>query len=306
MFDGNYILETRDLCKSYGNIKVLNNLNMKVPKGSIYGFVGKNGAGKTTLIRLICGLQYQNSGEILINGVRNTDSKINDVRKKFGAIVETPALHLNMTARDNIKLQLDILGCDYHKVDELLDFVGLSDTGNKHAVNFSLGMRQRLAIAIALCGEPEFLVLDEPVNGLDPQGILDIRELIYKINNEKNITILISSHILDELAKVATYYGFISNGKIIAEMSSGELNNLAKKSMTLTVNKNDGMEDVMEIFENEYTLVDDNKVIVYGNIDVTSLILAMHEHNINVSCVTSKEESLEEYFFELLGGVDNA
>ena len=206
MVDGNYILETRDLCKSYGNIKVLNNLNMKVPKGSIYGFVGKNGAGKTTLIRLICGLQYQNSGEILINGVKNTDSKINDVRKKFGAIVETPALHLNMTARDNIKLQLDILGCDYHKVDELLDFVGLSDTGNKHAVNFSLGMRQRLAIAIALCGEPEVLVLDEPVNGLDPQGILDMRELIYKINNEKNITILISSHILDELAKVATYY----------------------------------------------------------------------------------------------------
>lgn len=299
-----YILETKDLCKSYGKQKVLDKLNLKVPKGSIYGFVGKNGAGKTTLIRLICGLQYQDSGDVIICGVKNTDRKINDVRKKFGAIVETPSLHLNMTAKENLKLQLDVLGSkDYKKIDDLLEFVGLSGAGKKLAANFSLGMRQRLAIAIAICGDPEFLVLDEPINGLDPQGIIDMRELLHKINKDMNITILISSHILDELSKVATHYGFISKGEIVAEMSAEELEASSQRHITVFVNKTNNIEQAMSLFENKYEVIDETTIVVHGAILITDLILALHKHDIVVNKLIDKEESLEERFFELLGGV---
>ena len=307
MHNCDYILETKSLYKSYGKAKVLSDLNIKVPKGSIYGFVGKNGAGKTTLIRIICGLQYQDSGDLIISGIKNTDAEINNVRKKFGAIVETPSLHLNMTAKENVRLQMDILGLkDNEKVDSLLEFVGLADTGKKVAANFSLGMRQRLAIAIALCGDPEFIVLDEPINGLDPQGIIDMRELLNKINKERNITILISSHILDELAKVATHYGFIAKGKIVAEMSAEELEESSRKYITLIVNKTNDINKAMEIFENKYDVTDDGKIIVYGNISITDLILSLHKYGIIVNELFTKEESLEERFFALLGGDDNA
>lgn len=307
MHNCDYILETKSLYKSYGKAKVLSDLNIKVPKGSIYGFVGKNGAGKTTLIRIICGLQYQDSGDLIISGIKNTDAEINNVRKKFGAIVETPSLQLNMTAKENIRLQMDILGLkDNEKVDSLLEFVGLADTGKKVAANFSLGMRQRLAIAIALCGDPEFIVLDEPINGLDPQGIIDMRELLNKINKERNITILISSHILDELAKVATHYGFISKGKIVAEMSAEELEESSRKYITLIVNKTNDINKAMEMFENKYDVTDDGKIIVYGIISITDLILSLHEYGIIVNELFTKEESLEERFFALLGGDDNA
>ena len=301
-----YILKTTNLCKSYGKTKVLDNLNIKVPKGSIYGFVGKNGAGKTTLIRLICGLQYQTSGDVEICGIKNTDNKINDIRKKMGAIVETPALHLNMTAKENLNLQFELLGNNnFSKIDNLLDFVGLSDTENKCTRNFSLGMRQRLAIAIALCNDPEFLVLDEPINGLDPQGIIDIRELLIRINKEKGITILISSHILDELEKVATHYGFIANGKIIAEISAEELEKSSKKYITLIVNQINNIEKAMINFQNKYEIQDEKTFIVYDDIVITDLILSLHEQGIVVNRLIEKEENLEERFFELLGGVNN-
>lgn len=301
-----YILETHNLCKSYGKTQVLNNLNIKVPKGSIYGFVGKNGAGKTTLIRIVCGLQYQDNGDLVICGVKNTNAEINNVRKRFGAIIETPSLHLNMTANENLKLQLDILGLkDDGKVGALLDFVGLSNTGKKVAANFSLGMRQRLAIAIALCGDPEFIVLDEPTNGLDPQGIIDMRDLLNRINRERKITILISSHILDELAKVATHYGFIANGKIVAEMSAEELEASGKKHITLIVNKTNNAAKAMSVFENNYDVINETTMVVHGDISITDLILALHKYGIRVNRLIDKEESLEKHFFELLGGVNN-
>ena len=301
-----YVLETKDLCKSYGKSKILRKLNIRVPKGSIYGFVGKNGAGKTTLIRIVCGLQYQDSGDMIICGVKNTDTEINNVRKRFGAIVETPALHLNMTAKENIELQLSVLGIkDSKKADALLEFVGLADTGKKTSGNFSLGMRQRLAIAIAICGDPEFIILDEPINGLDPQGIIDMRDLLNKINKDRNITILISSHILDELARVATHYGFIADGQIVAEMSADELEATSQRKTILNVNKTEKIELALANFSNKYEINDDNTVIVYGDILVTDLILALHNQGIFVNRLIDKEESLEERFFELLGGVIN-
>lgn len=198
-----YVLETNALTKRYKNFTALNGLTMHIPKGSIYGFVGRNGAGKTTLIRLICGLQEPDSGIYRIYGIKNTDPQIVRSRRRMGAVVETPSIYLDMNARDNIRQQYQILGIpSENEIDELLQLVGLSDTGNKKAKIFSLGMRQRLGIAIALAGNPDFLVLDEPVNGLDPQGIIEIRELILKLNQQHGITILISSHILDELARL--------------------------------------------------------------------------------------------------------
>ena len=197
-----YVLRTNALCKKYKDFKALNGLSMNVPKGAIYGFVGKNGAGKTTLIRLICGLQEPTSGEYMLYGRKNTDKDILKSRRRMGAVVETPSIYFDMTAEENLKIQYRILGLpSFDGLNDILKLVGLEDTGRKKAKNFSLGMRQRLGIAVALVGDPDFLVLDEPANGLDPQGIIEIRELILKLNREHQITFLISSHILDELSR---------------------------------------------------------------------------------------------------------
>ena len=197
-----YVLQTNAVRKEYGHFKALNGLSMNVPKGSIYGFVGKNGSGKTTLIRLACGLQQPTEGEIKIYGVGHKDRAVYRARRRIGAVVETPSIYLDMTAEENLKEQYRILGMpSFDDIGTLLHLVGLENTGKKKARNFSLGMRQRLGIAIALAGNPDFLILDEPVNGLDPQGIVEIRELILKLNHEHGITVLISSHYLDELSK---------------------------------------------------------------------------------------------------------
>lgn len=226
-----YVLETKALCKTYKHYKALDNLTMHVPKGAIYGFVGKNGAGKTTLIRLITGLQFPTAGSYQIYGVDNTSPQIRKSRRRMGAVVETPSIYLDMTARDNMQQQYRILGQPgYDGIPELLALVGLGDTGKKKVKDFSLGMRQRLGIAIALAGNPDFLVLDEPINGLDPQGIIEVRELILKLNREHGITVLISSHILDELSKLATHYGFIDNGHMVKEISAKELEENAPRS----------------------------------------------------------------------------
>ena len=209
-------MQTDRLCKAYRHYHALNGLTMNVPRGSIYGFVGRNGAGKTTLIRLICGLQKPTSGTFTLSGVHSTQKDILNIRRRMGAVVETPSIYLGMSAEDNLKQQYRILGLfSYDGLRELLELVGISDTGRKKAKDFSLGMRQRLGIAIALAGNPDFLILDEPVNGLDPQGIIEIRELIQKLNRERGITVLISSHILDELHRLATWYGFIDQGRIV-------------------------------------------------------------------------------------------
>ena len=209
----NYVLETNSLTKSYRAASALSGLTMRVPKGSIYGFVGRNGAGKTTLIRLVCGLQAPSGGSYTLCGEKNDSPLINRSRRKMGAVVETPSIWLDMTAVENLRQQFALLGLPSDEgISELLRLVGLPGTGKKKARNFSLGMRQRLGIAVALAGNPDFLILDEPTNGLDPEGIVEIRELILKLNRERGITVLISSHILGELSKLATDYGFIDGG----------------------------------------------------------------------------------------------
>ena len=296
-----YILKTNNLYKQYQNFHALNGLTMNVPKGSIYGFVGKNGAGKTTLIRIITGLQNGTSGDYELYNINSTSSYINEARKKMGAVVETPSIFHDLTAYENIKMQYDILGIkDYSTINDLLKLVGLENTGKKMAKNFSLGMRQRLGIAVALCGNPEFLVLDEPINGLDPEGIVEIRKLIKKLNKERNITILISSHILDELSRVATHYGFIADGKIIKEMSAEEFEEDCKKSINIVTDK--PLERVLRENNYNYKLIGDTTANIYGEIEITPLVLQLHEKGISVIKLTENEENLEHYFFSLLGG----
>jgi len=296
-----YILKTNNIKKKYKNFIALDGLTMHVPKGSVYGFVGKNGAGKTTLIRLICGIQAPTSGDFEIYGVNSKDKNISNARKKMGAVVETPSVFHDLTAYENLKMQYDILGIkDYSSINDLLSLVGLEKTEKKVAKNFSLGMRQRLGIAVALCGNPEFLVLDEPINGLDPEGIVEIRKLIKKLNQERKITILISSHILDELSRVATHYGFIADGKIIKEMSSEEFENYCKKSISIITDKK--LDKVLEENNYNYKLISDNQANIYGDIEITPLILALHKKGISVKKINENEENLEHYFFSLLGG----
>ena len=296
-----YVLQTNSLTKKYKEFKALNGLSMNVPKGAIYGFVGKNGAGKTTLIRLICGLQAPTSGEYTLYGRKNTDKDISKSRRRMGAVVEMPSIYLDMTAEENLKQQYCILGLpSYDGLTDILKLVGLEDTGKKLAKNFSLGMRQRLGIAVALVGSPDFLVLDEPVNGLDPQGIIEIRELILKLNREQQITFLISSHILDELSKFATYYGFIDRGQIIKEISAEDLENACRKCIRLEVTNVQALSCALDGMNVEYSIISDKAADVYAKVNVSKLALMLAEENCEVISMQERDESLESYYVSLL------
>ena len=301
-----YCLETNKLCKQYKGFKALDGLNMHVPKGAIYGFIGKNGAGKTTLIRLICGLQNPTDGSYTLYGEKNTGKGIYAVRRRMGAVVETPSIYLDMTAEENLVQQYRILGIpSMDGISELLALVGVGHTGNKKAKNFSLGMRQRLGIAIALCGSPDFLVLDEPVNGLDPQGIVEMRELILKLNREKQITVLISSHILDELSKLATCYGFIDRGRLVKEISASELEAECRKCKRVTVSDTKTLCRVMDEMEIEYSIISDTEADIYSQISVTKLAAALAKENCEIISMSERGDSLEKYYINLVGGDDN-
>ena len=298
----NYILQTNSLTKKYKNFQALNGLTMNVPKGSIYGFVGKNGAGKTTLIRLICGLQEPTSGDFTLYGIRNDSKDIIKSRRRMGAVVETPSIYMDMTAEENLKQQYLILGLpSYEGIPELLKLVGLENTGKKKAKNFSLGMKQRLGIAIALAGDPDFLVLDEPVNGLDPQGIVEMRELILKLNRERQITVLISSHILDELSRLATHYGIIDNGRMVKELSAEEL-----ECVRMEVTDTAALARVLDSMNLEYKIISATTADVFAKINVTQLTVALAKENCEVLSMQEKDESLESYYISLVGGGSNA
>lgn len=298
-----YVLRTHALKKVYGNFKALNGLSMNVPKGSIYGFVGKNGAGKTTLIRLVCGLQEPTAGEYTIYGQKNSQKGIAEERRRIGAVVETPSIYLDMTAEENLKEQYRILGLpSFEGIAGLLKLVGLEHTGKKKAKNFSLGMRQRLGIAIALAGDPDFLILDEPVNGLDPQGIVEIRELILKLNREQGITVLISSHILDELSRLATHFGFIDKGQVIKEISASELEKVCRKCMHVTVSDTKSLVRVLDELGMEYAVLSEREADIFGEISVTELTMKLASGGCEILKIQEKDESLESYYINLLGG----
>ena len=281
--------------------KALNDFSIHVPKGAIYGFVGKNGAGKTTFIRLLCGLQFATSGDFTLYGINSESKEIETARKRIGAIVESPSVYMDMTAEENLKAQYRVLGLPSRDgIRELLALVGLEDTGRKKAKNFSLGMRQRLGIAVALAGDPDFLILDEPVNGLDPQGIIEMRELILKLNRERRITVLISSHLLDELSRLATHYGFIDNGCMVKEISREELEAACRKCFRIEVSDSRILARVLEEQGLEYTILSDTRADIFAGIDITKLTLALAEQNCNILSIQEKDESLESYYMNLI------
>ena len=301
-----FVLKTNALSKNYKGFKALNGLSMHVPKGSVYGFVGKNGAGKTTLIRLICGLQEPTSGDYTLYGRKNTDKEIVKSRRRMGAVVETPSIYLDMTAEDNLKQQYRILGLpSYDGLTDILKLVGLENTGKKQAKNFSLGMRQRLGIAIALVGDPDFLVLDEPINGLDPQGIIEMRELILKLSHEHQITVLISSHILDELSRLATHYGFIDSGRMVKEISAKELEAACRKCVRMEVSNVKALVRVLDEMKIEYNIISERVADVFAKINVSKLTMALSKEACEVVSMQERDESLESYDVSLVGGKGN-
>lgn len=298
-----YILTTSDLTKQYRKFKALSGLSMQVPKGAIYGLVGKNGAGKTTLIRLICGLQEPTDGSYTLFGMKSKDKNIVKSRRRMGAVVETPSIYSEMTAEENLKQQYRILGLpSFDGVTELLSLVGLEHTGKKKAKNFSLGMKQRLGIAIALAGDPDFLVLDEPTNGLDPQGIIEMRELILKLNRERQITLLISSHILDELSRIATHYGIIDNGRMVKELSAEELEAACGKCTQVEVTNVKALIRVLDKRKLDYKVVSEQTVDIFAKINVSGLAMALMEEGCELLSVKERDESLESYYVSLVGG----
>ena len=299
------VLTTKGLAKKYKKHMAVNGVDMNIEQGDIYGFVGENGSGKTTVIRLITGLIFPYAGSFRLFDVDNRAKEIGQARSRVGAIVESPSIYMNMSAYDNLKTQCTILGVgDDEKIRSVLRDVGLEELygEKKHASNFSLGMRQRLGIAMALLGDPEFLILDEPMNGLDPAGIVGIRELILKLNRERGITFLISSHILTELSLVATKYGIISKGKLIQEITAEQLHNQCARTTVITADDPQKLAEVVSgCVDNklEYTPYG---LKILGNVDLNGLLSAVIQSGVKILSVNCSETTFEDYYLSVIGG----
>lgn len=297
------VLTTRNLTKTYRGRNVVNGVNMHVEKGDIYGFIGRNGAGKTTLMKMVCGLIKVSDGEFELFESKDLGAG----RKKIGCVIEQPALYPGMTARENLIYYSKMQGCEKTTdIDGLLQLVGLPDTGKKKAKKFSLGMKQRLSIAIALLGEPEFLVLDEPMNGLDPAGIREIRELLLDLHEKKQITILMSSHILGELGKIATKYGIINSGMLVEEFRAEELESRSKHYLRIAV---DDTEKACQILAREckvqqYQVQDDQSVCIYDRAEASAEInQTLVQNGVMVSYLAVEGQDMEMYFVKKMGGM---
>ncbi|HHX81142.1 MAG TPA: ATP-binding cassette domain-containing protein [Acholeplasmataceae bacterium] len=298
----NYILKTHDLTKRYGTTLAVDRVNMTIERGDIYGCIGENGAGKSTIIRLITGLANPTSGSFELFKKNRLGA--------IAAVVESPSLHLSLTAEQNMHYQCRMLGLDNYqeRTREILNVVGLHYLiGHKKAAkNFSLGMKQRLGIAMALISNPEFIILDEPMNGLDPVGIIEMRELIKKLNEERGITFFISSHILSELDKVATKYGFLSHGKLLKEVSVEELYETSRASVKITFGNPVGSEIKEILVGYDYEIIQANIVEIKGNIEIHKLLKAFVKEDIIVTNVENLNKTIEDYYLEIIGGKGNA
>lgn len=296
-----YIIKVDGVSKDYGSAHVLDKMTFTVPKGSIFGLVGRNGAGKTTIMRIMAGLQKPTEGRIEY-GFNN--KKLGNV----GALVELPSLYSGSSARENMIYQYINLGLKIDdSIDSILDFVGLGDTGKKKAGKFSLGMRQRLGIAMAMTGNPEVLILDEPINGLDPQGIIQIRDLLVKLNKEKGVTIIISSHILSELSKLATDFAFVEKGRVVKEVNAEAVENAGGLVSEFYSGSPDKLIPVL--YSKGLTArIDAESGIVYakGYYNLTDVVIAANNAGVNIARVVTKETDLETYFVNLVGGESNA
>ncbi len=301
------LLQTAGLTKQYGHHKAVDHVDLHIKKGAIYGFIGRNGAGKTTCLRMISGLASPTEGEISIFGY--SGRKLKNVRSRIGCLIEEPGLYKNMTAQDNLTVKCKLFGIKKKGyIDELLETVGLKEAGKKKVRHFSLGMRQRLGIALALVGEPDLLVLDEPINGLDPQGIAEVRDTIQSLRDRRNMTVLISSHILEELSKIATDYGIIHNGSLLQELTREELMQRCSERIEMTLENPEAALPVLDSMGFvSYQVVDRHHIHIFERLNESDVLnMALVRAGIPVKGLSIISEELENYFLNLTGGADNA
>ena len=294
-----YVIETINLTKKFPNKLAVDNVNIHVQKGDIYGLIGKNGAGKTTSMKMILGVLFPTDGQIRLFGSDN----LNQERRRIGSLIEAPGIYKNCTAYENMKRFSILYGGTDEDIKNLLAFVGLSNTGKMKAGHFSLGMKQRLGLALALLGNPEIMILDEPTNGLDPAGIKEIRDIILKLNKEKGVTFLISSHLLDELGKIATRYGIINNGQLVEEVSAEKLQERCKTCLIIETNDMAKTKEVLT----KASLLDNyiekgEKLFIYSRLEepfkFNELLV---KAGIQVNQLSFSNNGFEDYFIERLG-----
>ncbi len=302
-----YLLCTRGLTKRFGHHNAADHVDLHIPKGAIYGFIGRNGAGKTTCLKMISGLSTPTEGEIEIFGYKGRE--LEQMRSRIGCLIEAPGLYDNMTAYENLKTKC--LFCGIHKkgyIEDVLETVGLADTGKKKTKHFSLGMKQRLGIGLALVGEPDLLVLDEPINGLDPQGIVEVRDTLQRLQQKRNMTILISSHILEELSKIATHYGIIHNGALLQELTREELMRRCSERIEITLDTPENAIPVLDrLGFTRYRVTDKTHIQIYERLDESAdLNMELTKAGIPVRGITITSEELESYYLNLTGGAANA
>ncbi|WP_439020541.1 ABC transporter ATP-binding protein [Bacillus thuringiensis] len=303
-----YVLKTNQLSKQYKNHIALNKVNLSIEQGSIYGFIGQNGAGKSTLTRLVTGLAIPTSGTIELFG-ESRERELVQARKRIGSMIEMPAIYPHMTAAENLeahRLLKGVPGKDC--IQKTLSLVGLLDTKEKKAKNFSLGMKQRLSLAIALLGDPEFLILDEPINGLDPMGVVEIRELLKKLNREKGITILISSHILSEMHLLATHYGFIHKGELIEQMTVKQLEEKCQQYLHIKVDNTEKATTIIEtiLSTTDYEVMPDGVIRLYTHLDQPGMVSkVLATEGLIIEQFKSMGQDLESYFTKLIGGIQH-
>lgn len=300
------LLSTNSLTKQYGRHKAVDTVNIHVRQGDIYGLIGRNGAGKTTILKMVSGLATPTAGEFSLFGESGKSSA--QYLSRIGTLIEAPGVYPNMSAAENLKLKCLAMGIRKKgTIEDLLKIVGLSDVGKKKVKNFSLGMKQRLGVALALVGNPDLVILDEPINGLDPQGIAEIRETLSKLNKERNITFIISSHILEELSKIATHYGIIHDGVLLQELTREEL--LAKCSERIEL-KTDDTRKACTVLEGmgitNYKVVDASTIHIFERLnDSGEITMTLAENNVKTMGITVKNEALEDYYLNLTGGAAN-
>ena len=300
------VFQTFALSKHYKQFKAVDEVNMTIYDGDIYGFVGENGAGKTTLIRLVCGLIQATSGDYQIFGASSQDSGIIEARRQTAAIVEAVALCRTLTAVENLKLHAKLVGIEKtdEELEQVLEDVGLDAKAiaKKKVGNFSLGMRQRLGIAISLLSNPKFVILDEPMNGLDPKGFIDVRETILKLN-KKGVTFLISSHILSELDKICTRVGFLTHGRLVKEIDFDELHQLARKKIVIRVkNTEEVANSLAKQFDLKEVKLDGEFITIYDTLDVNDVMKYLVDKKIKVDSISSTEETIEDFYQKLVNG----
>ena len=301
------LLQTSGLTKRYGRHKAVDHVNIHIKKGAIYGFIGRNGAGKTTCLRMISGLAKPTEGEITLFGYQGKELK--EVRSRIGCLIEAPGLYGNMTAYENLKIKCRLFGISKPGyIEEILETVGLKDVGKKKTKHFSLGMKQRLGIGLALVGEPDRLVLDEPINGLDPQGIAEVRDTIQSLCDQRNMTVLISSHILEELSKIATDYGIIHNGVLLQELTRDELMKRCSERIEITLECPEAAIPVLDRMGfTSYQVTDKHHIHVFERLNESDVLnMALARAGVPVRGIAVTSEELENYFLNLTGGASHA